>query len=149
MRTDLISLLHGAEPVAAVVGRHSRHNSPLISWVTRPNAEALPAITLSLVSLPERTEQRGRSLMDLARVQIDIFANSVTEIDVAQRAVRDFLTPPRAPFKKITHGSTTFVRFALESMRDLPVDDLPGGERVYHSSQDYMIYFTEAASSSE
>jgi len=144
-RVDLIGYLHSKPALALTVGKHSKDNDPLISWVTRPNIQDLPAITLRLVSLVEVLEQRGRSLLEPARVQFDLFGNTVTEIDKMTTALRGLLTPSKTAFAPVEFGSTIFERFYMDSSRDLPVEDLKGGARVYHASIDFMVYYKAKA----
>jgi len=139
MQQDYIDHLHASETLQALLGSHSKHETPLINWVTRPDKEGLPAMTLETISTVGQYAQGGRSNEEPTRIQHDIWANSYLEARKIAKALRDYIDP-RADFADVEVGDTRFHRIFFDADRDLPVQDLQGGERIYHIAIDAEIW---------
>lgn len=139
MQQDLIDHLHASTGLRDLLGSHSKHETPLINWVTRPDKEGLPAMTLETISSIGQYAQGGRSNETPTRVQFDIWSNTYDAARKIAKALVEYLNPP-GDFEDVIVGSTRFHRFYFDADRDLPVMDLQGGERVYHIALDAEIW---------
>ena len=145
MQEDFIDYLHNAAPLVALLASHTVHGTPLINWVTRPDKEDLPALTLTVVSPIPNYDQGGRVDLESVRIQCDFWSDLYSEGRSISKAFRDFIDPRDTEFTSFTHGSTFFHRVTFETDgRDLPVADLPGGGRVHPVTSDIVVWHKPA-----
>lgn len=78
--------LTGAAAVTSVVGQR-------IYWVDRPQASALPAITLQIVDDPREQNMAGFQSRLFCTVQVDVWATSYAQGKSAKEAAIAALTP--------------------------------------------------------
>ena len=102
MRARLLA----AGPVTALVGQR-------VTWIDRPQASALPAITLQVVSELRPQHMAGFDGLRDVTVQIDIWGNSYVETKSIMEAVIAALTPAQ------TGNGINFARSFIDSIRDL------------------------------
>jgi len=84
----LITFLRATTAITALVGNE-------INWGNRPQASALPAITLTLVSRIPVDSDEGDSGLFFARVQIDCWAATMTAAKALAVEVRKALSGKR------------------------------------------------------
>lgn len=121
--------LLAASPVTALVAQR-------IYWVDRPQAAALPAITLQSISEDRPQHFAGFDGLDVNRCQVDVWAASYAQVQQVKEAVIAALVP------ESTANGIHFARSFLDSIRDL-------GERtetmfIHRASIDLMIHHTTA-----
>jgi len=80
MEEALMLALRADAALAALVGGR-------IDWGARPQADAVPAVTLHLVDSPKSHTMRGRETLTQSRVQIDCFGGDYFEAKFVARAV--------------------------------------------------------------
>ncbi len=129
MQGALRARLLAAAPVTALVAQR-------ISWVDRPQASALPSITLQVIS--DERPQHMKDFNDLrdARVQIDCWALSYASASAIKEAVIAALVPEQ------TGNGIIFNRALVDGARDL-------GERtetqfIHRHSIDLLIWWQTA-----
>jgi len=137
MQADLIDYLHNSDDLIATVSNSG--GVPNIQWVTRPNSSGLPALTLQTVSAVPSYDQSGRDELTSTRVQFDSWADTYAGARSIMDKLKSLLNPSDG-FGSVLHGRSSFERFYFESDRDLPVQDLDGGQRVYHIGIDVLIW---------
>ncbi len=118
--------LTGAAPVTALVAQR-------IYWVDRPQASALPAITLQTIDEPLDQHMGGVMTLQSAVVQVDVWATTYASARAIKEAVIAALLP------EATGNGIEFQR-AFVSSRDL-------GERVetqfvHRASMDFRVHFS-------
>ena len=121
--------LIAAPPVAALVAQR-------IYWVDRPQASALPAITLQTIFDGRPQHMSGLVGLDQANVQIDVWGTSYSQVTQITEAVIAALLPAQ------TGNGTVFQRAFIDSITDR-------GERVetqfIHRTQiDFIIHHANA-----
>ena len=134
MEIDLRNLLLADAALVALLGAFDGVAS--IDWVIRPDFSTLPALTLEKISEPIEYNQAGSSPENMARVQIDIWAETYLQTLNISNRLTAYLNSYSGTF-----GSTRFQRIFEDSTRDLGVDDTDDGERVFHRVNDYIIHF--------
>lgn len=119
---------------AGVIAAVSTNNSrPSVDWITRPDKGSLPGVTLQNVALDREYSQDGPVSLVGQRVQVDAWGGSAYAALQAFRAVKTALDA----------GSPGRWRAFQLTMDDGQADDLPGGERVFNTRGDFMIWHTE------
>ncbi len=108
-----------------------------VSWVDRPKADALPAITLTRISPGRSYTHDGAIAQKDARVQADVWARSHVEAAQIEAALIAALEPAA------TVGSTKFGRAFLNGSPDLPTDML-GGVKVFRRAPDFQVWHEPA-----
>lgn len=121
--------LAAAAPVTALVAQR-------IYWVDRPQASALPAITLQTISDLRPQHMKGFQDSRSSRCQIDVWAASYAAARDISEAVIAALAPP------VTSDGIRFDRSFVDNIRDL-------GERVetlfvHRTSIDFIIHHATA-----
>jgi hypothetical protein len=91
MQTALRSRLLGDATVANLVGTR-------VDWGLRPQAKALPAISLTIVPTPRDYHMGGAQNTQFFRVQIDCWAATYKGAHTLRDAVIDCLEPASDPF---------------------------------------------------
>jgi hypothetical protein len=132
MEEDLVAKLLADEGLAALVGAR-------IYWLDRPQADALPSITLQVISPGRTYTYAGATGLNGPRVQVDCWGASYLS---AKQIARALVAAIEAP---ATQGGTWFSAAFLESASDLPPEDLPakqpgGTSKVYRVTMDFIIW---------
>lgn len=104
MREALRDRLLDAGGVSALVGTR-------VSWVTRPQASALPAITLQVISGEHPQHLEGFEKEE-TRVQLDAWAASTAAASAIVKAAKAALAPG------VVHEGVQFGRMFFEQERD-------------------------------
>jgi hypothetical protein len=117
--------------LAALVGTR-------VSWIERPQGAALPAVTLQIISPGRAYTHGGANNLADTRVQIDCWGASYASAKAVARAVIP------ATESAGTQGATKFSQSFLDASRDMPVEDLEGGMKVYRVSHDFIIWHEPA-----
>lgn len=128
MEEALIARLLATTGVTALV-------STRIYWVERPQAKALPSITLQVISPGRSYTFGGADGTADPRVQVDCWGRSYSEAKAVSRAVIDALEPPAS------QDGIEFHKGFLDAASDEPVEDLPGGGKVYRVSMDFFLWW--------
>ncbi len=107
-----------------------------VYWVDRPQSSALPAISMQMVSDERPQHMTGFDGLNMARVQIDCWANSYASVRALAEASLD------AVVGAVTSNGIRFERAFTDSIRDL-------GERtetqfVHRTSLDLIFHHTTA-----
>lgn len=123
MRGALRARLLAAAPVTAIVSQR-------ISWLTRPQAGALPALTLQVISGAHDQHLKGFEKQQ-SRVQIDAWATLSAEAAAIIAAVIDALAPGA------TVEGVQFGRGFFESEQDFT--ERLGEADIYRVSVDAII----------
>jgi hypothetical protein len=123
--------LTGAPAITALVGTAPAR----VYWVDRPQASALPAITLQVIDEPREQHMGGFHSLQAVTVQVDAWATSYASARAVKEAVIDTLVPEQ------TGNGIAFQR-AFVRTRDL-------GERVetqfiHRSSMDFVFHYSLA-----
>lgn len=131
MEEDLVARLLADAGLAGLVGER-------IYWLDRPQADALPSITLQVISPGRAYTYGGASGTAGSRVQFDVWGRSYLEAKQVSRALIAAVEPPAL------EGDTRFGPAFLENGPDFPPEDLPGGTKVYRVSMDFIIWNSPA-----
>ena len=119
--------LLAAPAVTALVGQR-------VTWIDRPQASALPAITLQTITEDRPQHMGGFDGLRDVTVQVDIWATTYVETKAIMEAVIDALIPAN-----IGNG-INFARSFIDGIRDL-------GERVetafiHRTSIDLKVHYS-------
>ncbi|AHE56011.1 tail completion protein gp17 [Sphingomonas sanxanigenens] len=128
MEEALIARLLAFAGIANIVGERVW---PLV----RPEGTPLPALTLQVIS-PNRTyTQDGPSGFYGPRVQFDSWGASYEDAKLVSRQVTAAVELPAIV------GGIRFDAGFLDSERDMPITDIPGGGKAYRVSQDFFVWW--------
>jgi len=130
LEESLTALLLADAGVAALVATR-------VTWLTRPQASALPAIVLQLISGIPVDSDEGDSGLVASRVQIDCWATSPLDAKKTIRAVKQLLSG-----KPAQHSGTEFQGIFTEDERDA-VEETHGGQTVYRTGLDILIWHNQ------
>jgi hypothetical protein len=106
-------------------------------WSMRPQAGALPALVLAVVSPAPSYAMDGYSGLTQTRVQIDCFGVTYAQAKGLARTVRNLLNG-----KRFTQSSIRFEAFR-NGERDLSEAGTTEGARVHRISLDFQIWHQE------
>jgi len=126
MKRAMRQLLLSDPAVAALVAGR-------VDWGGRPQGDAVPAISLSLISGGDVYHMGGLSRYVGAVVQIDVFAVDYDAADQTARAVNALLSGYRAG---------AFQGVFREGVRDLRSAGSNDPDRLHGIAQDYKINFS-------
>ena len=87
----------------------------------------------------------------LALLRADTVLAALLEVEpIESRPLIDWVIRPNTKFEPLdsvypsfTHGNTQFKQVIYDNHRDMPVQDLPGGKRVFHLEADYIVWHRE------
>jgi len=132
MEEDLVAKLLADDGLEALVGAR-------IYWLDRPQTDALPSITLQVISPGRTYTYAGATGLNGPRVQADCWGASYLSAKQVSRALIAAVEMPG------TRGDTVFSAAFLESAADLPPEDMPakqpgGPSKVYRVSMDFIIW---------
>lgn len=125
MQAALRKRLADAAPVAAMVATR-------ITWIIRPQADPLPAITLQTISGSNETDYRTNQQTQTNRVQIDVWGSTYASVRALARAVIAAIEPPH------TGDGIRFERSFLENQTDLGEQTDAGF--IHRISLDFIIW---------
>ena len=117
-----------ASPASALVSNR-------IYWLQRPQASALPAVTLTRVSAIHNYHHRGDSGLIESRVQVDCWATTFAGAKGASRAIIAHLTG--ATFEQ---DGIRFQGAFVDGERDTFEGDV--NPPLYRASVDFMLWHT-------
>ncbi|KZE16223.1 DUF3168 domain-containing protein [Sphingomonas hankookensis] len=119
--------------VSALVGNR-------VTWVTRPQASALPAVTMQTINDERPQHLKGFDDARGTRVQIDCWARHVDGVaDGYAQTVRLAEAVIAAVINPATIEGIRFGRATIEGQRDLS-EDKPGGGTLYRQSLDIRFW---------
>jgi hypothetical protein len=121
--------LANAAPVAALVGTR-------IHWIERPQATALPAITLQTISDQRSQHFGGLQSLQRARVQIDVWGETYASVRAATEAAVAALLPAH------TGNGVVFERAFVDRLDD--GSERQGEATVFRASIDFIIHHRPA-----
>lgn len=129
MQGALRARLLAAAPVTTLVGTR-------VYWVDRPQASALPAIVLQVISDPRPQHLKGFEDLRETRVQMDVFGSSYAQVRTLAEAAIAAVVPEN------TSNGIIFNRALVDGARDL-------GERtetmfIHRHSTDLLIWWQSA-----
>ena len=127
MEEDLVARLLAAAGLSALVGNR-------INWLDRPQADALPSVTLQDISAGRSYTYSGASGTTSPRIQIDSWGASYASAKAVSRAVIAALEP------SATVGGTRFSASFLDGGGGASSEDVDGGTKIYRVSQDWIIW---------
>lgn len=131
MEEDLVARLLANTALVALVGDR-------INWIDRPEGDALPSVTLQVITSGDAYTYEGRVRFVNSRVQTDCWGRSYLEAKLVSRALRDAIEPPA------TIGSTSFGQSFRENAPDFPPEDIAGGVTAYRVNGDFIIWHRPA-----
>ena len=133
MEQAITQKLIGSGPITALVG-----TSPArIQWDRRPQASALPSITLSNISgAPEYSDEGSAGIVQ-RRIQIDCWADDSTEAKALASAVSLTL---RQPF--MVSAGFSFTGVFPENTIDFEEQE-QGDKPIYRRMLEYLFWFYE------
>lgn len=129
MQAALTARLLADTDLAALVGDR-------INWLTRPEEDGLPAITLQVISDPRPQHFDGFQELRETRVQVDVWAQdylaalNVTETTIAALA------------SETTTGGTHFRRSFIDSLSD--TTERLGQISIYRTTFDIVVWHSPA-----
>lgn len=126
MQKALRARLLAASPVNVLVAQR-------VDWVDRPQASALPAITLQTISDSRPQHLKGFQALRDTRVQVDCWGATYQQVSVLREAVIAALVPEN------TGNGIRFDRTLVDGVRDL-------GERtdiqfIHRTSIDLIVWW--------
>lgn len=105
-----------------------------INWNTRPQASALPAVTLQVISAVPQNDQCGADLLHESRVQIDVWANTFASVKAVSRAVLAAVSG-----LSFSHNGTAFEIY-VESAVDETEQASTGSATIHRTRIDVLIW---------
>lgn len=106
MKEDFRAFLLGLAGVADFVGGR-------VHWRRRPQGGALPAVVLQIVSAPRSYNMKGESGLRRTQVQVDLIADSYTQVTVLERLVL-----PQVSGARVVEGQTEFRGIFVDATRE-------------------------------
>ena len=131
MEEDLVARLLANTALAGLVGTR-------ITWIDRPQGDALPSVTLQIVTSGRSYNFKGPNGLCGTRVQVDCWGASYASAKAVSRAVIAAIEPPA------TQGITVFGASFLDNAPDFPPEDLAGGVTAYRVKMDWIIWHRPA-----
>lgn len=131
MEENLIAFLLADVPLKALVGTK-------INWLQRPQASALPAITLQRISDLPTNDGCGADALTETRVQIDCWGLTFTSVLAVSRAVEAALSG-----QSFTHGTTEFVSVFIDASSDTAEPGTTQGSIIHRVRTDYQFWHRE------
>lgn len=131
MEEDLIARLLADSGLAALVANE-------INWIDRPQGDALPSVTLQIITSGRSYNFKGVNGLAGTRVQMDCWGGTYAAAKAVSRAVTTAIEPP------VTHGGTVFGASFLDNAPDFPPEDLAGGVTAFRVKMDWIIWHRPA-----
>jgi len=107
------------------------------AWGERIEAESLPALVLNRVTAGRDYDHDGNDGLQTPIIQIDCLGSSYIAARALACKVIDAVEPAA------TEGGIEFGQSFLQADRDMDPVDLPGGERAFRVSLDFLIFYKE------
>lgn len=123
MEEALITLLAGNGTLTGLVGDR-------LSWGSREQGAALPAVTINAISGGPIYSDEGEVGLDDIRVQIDCWASTLTSAKAVGRAVRAVISG---------FHDATFRYVTLDAIRDMREGGTNQADYEYRVSMDFII----------
>lgn len=127
MQGAIRARLLAAAPVTALAGAR-------IYWVDRPQGDALPAVTLQIVSDPRPQHLKGFQDLRATRVQVDIWAAGYAQKTALAEAVIAAIVP------EATGNGIRFDRTLVDAVRDL--GDNSGTDFIHRTTIDLIVWWS-------
>lgn len=108
-----------------------------VTWSTRPQASALPSITLQVISAVPVDSDEGDSGLVATRVQADCWADSPLDAKKTARALKQLLSG-----RQYQHSGTEFQGVFTEDERDFD-EETTGGTVIYRTAIDFIIWHNQ------
>lgn len=131
MEEDLTAWLLAGTALTALVGTR-------INWDERPQLEALPSVTLQVVSAAVDYHHGGRTDLQRARVQADIWAATASQALAIKRALTARIEALQ------TSPSGVLAAGFIENDLSTDPEQLGGSARVFRRIVDFFIWHTGA-----
>lgn len=109
-----------------------------VTWVSRPQAATLPAITLQTINEERPQTMGGFDGLNPALVQIDVWASTHSSANSIMGAAIDALIPAQ------TGNGVRFDRAFVQRKGDLPAEDVPNST-TFRASADLMFHYSTGA----
>lgn len=109
-----------------------------VYWLDRPQASALPAITLQIISRDRAQHTEGFQELQSARVQVDVWAPDYAATQTVTEAAIGVLAPPQ------TGNGIQFTRMFFESERNL-TERSDAGALIHRTSFDALVHYQPAS----
>lgn len=120
--------LLAAAPVAALVGQR-------VTWVDRPQAAALPAVTLQLVTDERVQSYSGLDGAQPGYVQVDVWGLTYAAVKAAKEAVVNALLPAT-----VVDG----VRFTRATVSARDLSERTDTQLIFRQSIDFNFFYATA-----
>lgn len=133
MEEDLVAHLLADTALAALVG-------PRINWLKRPQADALPAISLQVASAPHTYTMKGREPLVGRLVQMDVWASTYASKTAVKRALIAALTGAKTGALR---GG--FLENERETTEDQDGPDASGSTTYFRHSLDVRVWAVDAS----
>ncbi len=125
MAGALRARLLAAAPITASVAQR-------VYWVSRPQAAALPAITLQVINEERAQHMAGYDGMTVSRVQVDVWALTYAETKTIAEAIVAAITPAE------TSNGVVFTRAFFDGSRDL--GENASTQFIHRTSLDFIVH---------
>lgn len=129
MKTALRDRLKANPALAARVGTR-------IDWQSRPQGDALPSITLQMISDRRPQHMKGFHDARATRVQADVWGATDKEVTEVVDLLVSAVAPPA------TQGDTRFDRTFIDNATDLP--ERLGEQTINRTSLDLIVHHATA-----
>ncbi|MDH0873662.1 tail completion protein gp17 [Agrobacterium pusense] len=103
-------------------------------WVRAPQTAPRPYVLLQVISAPSNYHMQGASGYVPIRVQIDVYANTYTEVTAVSRQIKGILSG---------YVSGPIQAVFIETERDLPAADAGDVNNLFRNSIDVIIHYGE------
>lgn len=134
MEEQLIARLLATAGVLALVGTR-------IKPIERPQGQALPALTVQTIIGGRAYTMGGADGTTASTVQIDAWGSSYQQAKELSREVIEAIEPPA------TQDDIDFIKAFVDVARDMPVEDIDGGGKVFRVSMDFIVWWKVSAGS--
>lgn len=128
MEDALTSYLLGQTALTTLVGQR-------ITWDERPQLESLPAVILTVASATVDYHHGGRSNLQRARVQADVWGASAAQVVTVKRAL---ITAVEA--MTTSNTGAVIVRAFIENDFSSAPEDTGGGSRVFRRIVEFFVW---------
>lgn len=116
-----------AEPaVSTIVGNR-------VTWVDRPQGQALPAITLQVVDDERAQHMKGFQGLRRSVVQVDVWATGYRQAEAIKEAVIETLVPS---------GTALGVQFSRAFVRARDLGERTEAQFIYRPSMDFTFFYS-------
>jgi hypothetical protein len=132
MEEALVAYLLANAGLAGLVGTR-------VYWVERPQAEQLPALTLTKISAPRAYTMKGSAGLVAARVQVDCWAETFGTAKLVARSLVAAIGG-----RRFDAGGVSFRGVFVEDENDTS-EPRPGGGRMSRTRLDLLLWHSEGS----